>query len=227
MQSPRYSITERHKLPESPGVYQFYNKKGRLIYVGKAKNVKKRVSSYFTKQWAHFLKTCKMVKQVVEVAVVLVNSEYEALILENNLIKAHQPRYNVLLKDDKTYPYLCLTKGPFPRLIATRQRSSKLGQYFGPFTSMRMLEQIQELVQELYPLRSCKYLLSEKNIKAKKFKVCLEYHIGRCLGPCEGLQEEASYNNNIKDVVLLLKGNFQAMIHQMTHQLLVTMKIGF
>ena len=209
MEQTRYQTTEHHRLPPSPGVYTFYNKEGALLYVGKANNLKKRVASYFNKQKNHLIKTRKMVGNIASIGCVVVNEEYDALILENNLIKKHQPRYNVLLKDGKTFPYLCLTNERFPRLIVTRQKHPSFGEYFGPFTSTTHLARVEELIRYLFPLRICQYNLSQENIRKKKFKVCLAYHIGNCMGPCAGLQDETSYNNIIEQVKHILKGNFQ------------------
>ena len=203
-----YARTEHHQLPLLPGVYQFYDKAQELIYVGKAKNIRKRVGSYFSRQQSACIKTRKMVAKIHTIGFVLVNDEYDALLLENNLIKKHQPRYNVLLKDGKTYPYLCITNERFPRVIATRQKEPPLGRYFGPFISSVNLDNIQSLIKEIYPLRTCRYDLSAKNIENKKFKLCLKYHIGQCLAPCEGLQSEDHYNKNIAQITHLLQGNF-------------------
>ena len=211
MQRLLFTLQEKNQLPHDPGVYQFYNKQDQIIYVGKAKNLKKRVANYFRTHTALDLKTRTMVSQISHIACILVSNESEALLLENNLIKSHQPRFNILLRDDKSYPYLCLTDERFPRLIATRQRKPSLGQYFGPFTDMKSLHVIRELVRELYPLRTCKLNLSEKNISQKKFRVCLEYHIKKCRGPCEGLQAEEAYLQDVSAVTQLLKGNLQAV----------------
>lgn len=204
-----YPRTAYNRLPLGPGIYIFYNTKNVPIYIGKAIDLRKRVASYFTKKAGHPLKTQKMIAQIHKIRIVLMPNGYDALMLENNFIKKYQPRYNILLKDGKTYPYFCITNEPFPRLIVTRQRYPSLGKYFGPFTSMTTMDQIEALIRGLYPLRTCKYHLSQKNIEKGKFKVCLEYHIGNCLGPCVALQMEAAYAANIKEVIHLLKGNFQ------------------
>ena len=221
MEATRYTPQDVHLLATQPGVYRFYNPQGTLIYVGKAKNIKKRVSSYFSNTKQHNLKTRKMVEEIASIEFTIVNSEYEALLLENNLIKANQPRYNILLKDGKTYPYLCITKERFPRVIPTRKVSPQLGQYYGPFTDLSAMYRILELIKQLYPLRTCTYNLTAENVRKGKFKVCLAYHLGNCKGPCEGLQAEASYNQNIAQVEDLLKGNlnavkkdFRAKMHQ-------------
>ncbi|MCS6967646.1 MAG: excinuclease ABC subunit UvrC [Cytophagales bacterium] len=193
-------------LPETPGVYRFYNQVGELIYVGKAKNLKHRVSSYFTKSTDKSYKTRHMIQQINRIEYTVVNSEFDALLLENNLIKQHQPRYNILLRDDKTYPYLCLTNEPFPRLIPTRKRVEGQGTYFGPYASVKAMKTVLELVRQLYTIRTCNYLLTPENIARRKFKVCLEYHIKNCKGPCEGLQTAQDYDADIAQVVHILKG---------------------
>lgn len=211
MEVKQYEITEFGKLPNQPGVYFFYNKQQEIIYVGKAKDLKKRVSSYFNKNQQHNLKTRKMVEEIASISFTIVNSEYEALLLENNLIKKTQPRYNILLKDDKSFPYICITRERFPRIITTRQPGARLGQYYGPFTDLKNMYQILELIKSLYTLRTCNYNLSEENIRKHKFKVCLEYHIGHCKGPCEGLQTEEAYNQDIQQIEHFLKGNINAV----------------
>lgn len=211
MEEPKYTPESIRSLATQPGVYRFYNSQDVLIYVGKAKNIKKRVSSYFNNAKQHNLKTRRMVAEIATIAFTIVNSEYEALLLENNLIKQNQPRYNILLKDGKTYPYLCITKEHFPRIISTRKVSPQLGQYYGPFTDLRAMYRILALIKQLYPLRTCTYNLTAANIDKGKFKVCLEYHIGNCRGPCEGLQDEASYDQDIAQVTYLLKGHLHAV----------------
>ena len=198
------------KLPLLPGVYHFYNATGRLLYVGKAKLLRKRVKSYFQGS-DHPLKVVQMVRQINKISIVLVNSAYEALLLESNLIKTHQPPYNVLLKDGKRYPYLCVTHERFPRLITTRVRDPELGRYFGPFTSGKQRLELEGLIRAHYPLRSCTYNLSASNIAAKKFTPCLEYHLGNCHAPCIGKQHVASYQAMVEEVVELLKGDFKAL----------------
>lgn len=207
MEIPYYTTAEVNKLPDQPGIYKYYNKAGKLIYVGKAKNIKKRVGSYFSKVKNADRKTRKMVSEIEKVEFTIVNSEFDALLLENNLIKNNQPKYNILLKDDKTYPYLCITNERFPRIYATRKKIPKWGTYFGPFASVKAMNNVLELVRSLYTLRTCKFNLSKDNIQQGKFKVCLEYHIGNCKGPCEGHQEEEDYNHDIQQVGNILKGN--------------------
>jgi excinuclease ABC subunit C len=211
MEATKYTPKDTQMLPDQPGVYRFYNKQETLIYVGKAKNIKKRVSSYFSNAKQHNLKTRSMVAEIAAIAFTIVNSEYEALLLENNLIKKNQPRYNILLKDGKTYPYLCITKERFPRVISTRKVSPQLGQYYGPFTDLRAMHRILALIKQLYPLRTCTYNLAEADVRKGKFKVCLEYHIGNCKGPCEGLQDEEAYHQDIAQVEYLLKGHLHAV----------------
>jgi excinuclease ABC subunit C len=194
-------------LPEKPGVYRYYNLQHVLIYVGKAKNIKKRVSSYFNRNNTQNRKTRKLVSEIDTIEYTISDSEFDALLLENNLIKENQPKYNILLKDDKTFPYLCVVKERFPRIISTRKFISSQGEYFGPFSSVPAMKAVLELVRKLYKIRTCTYTLSEENISAKKFKVCLEYHVGNCKGPCEGLQNEKDYLEDIRQARLILKGN--------------------
>jgi excinuclease ABC subunit C len=194
-------------LPDSPGVYRYYNKEDVLIYVGKAKSLKKRVSSYFNKQSQYNRKTEKLVSEIHRLEFTLANTEFDALLLENNLIKQNQPKYNILLKDDKTFPYLCILKERFPRIISTRKYIPKQGEYFGPYSSVGSMNSVLELVRQLYSIRTCSLLLSAENIEEKKFKVCLEFHIGNCKGPCEGKQEEQAYLEEIAQARYILKGN--------------------
>jgi excinuclease ABC subunit C len=207
MESPFIKTNEIHKLPELPGVYKYYDSEKSLIYVGKAKNLKKRVSSYFNKSATLNRKTIKMVSEIKEIEFTIANSEFDALLLENNLIKSHQPKYNILLKDDKTYPYLCVTNERFPRVIATRKLIPGSGKYYGPFASVKAMNNVLELVRNLFTIRTCKYNLSKENIKKEKFKVCLEYHIGNCKGPCENLQTEQDYNLDLEQVKNIFKGH--------------------
>jgi excinuclease ABC subunit C len=195
-------------LPDKPGVYQYYDKEGKILYVGKAKNLKKRVSSYFNK--VHdTAKTNVLVKKIVTIKHIVVPTETDALLLENNLIKKLQPRYNVLLRDDKTYPWICIKKEPFPRIFSTRKMIKDGSEYFGPYTSFKTVHTILDLVKELYPLRTCIYDLSQANIHSGKFKVCLEYHIGNCKGPCEGYETVENYQNQVNAIREILKGNFK------------------
>ena len=195
-------------LPDSPGVYQYYDKEGKILYVGKAKNLKKRVSSYFNK--IHdTAKTNVLVKKIVTIKHIVVPTETDALLLENNLIKTLMPRYNVLLRDDKSYPWICIKKEPFSRIFSTRRLIKDGSEYFGPYTSFKTVSTILELIKELYPLRTCNYDLSNSNIESGKFKVCLEYHIGNCKGPCEGNESLENYQKQVDAIREILKGNFK------------------
>lgn len=198
-------------LPDSPGIYRYYNKAGELIYVGKAKSLKKRVSSYFSKQSQYNRKTEKLVSEIQKIEFTLANSEFDALLLENNFIKQYQPKYNILLKDDKTFPYLCILKEPFPRIIYTRKYIPRQGEYFGPYSSVVSMKSVLELVRQIYSIRTCSLVLSQENIEQKKFKVCLEFHIGNCKGPCEGLQPEAEYLEDIAQARNILKGDLSVV----------------
>lgn len=192
-------------LPDLPGVYKYKDKNDVIIYVGKAKNLKKRVSSYFTKE-DHPVKTKLLVKQIHKIEYTIVNTEKDALLLENSLIKQLQPKFNINLKDDKSYPYIKIFNERFPRVVFTRNKIDDGSEYFGPYTSVFNVRYIYNLLKEMYPIRTCTYNLSKENIKKKKFKVCLEYHLGNCLGPCEALQTEEDYNRNIEQIRNILKG---------------------
>ncbi|TXG36927.1 excinuclease ABC subunit UvrC [Seonamhaeicola maritimus] len=205
-------------LPNAPGVYQYFDAEGTIIYVGKAKNLKKRVSSYFTKTH-DYGKTRVLVKKIANIKHIVVETETDALLLENNLIKKHQPRYNVMLKDDKSYPWICIKKERFPRVFSTRRVFKDGGEYFGPYTSGKTVHTLLDLIKGLYPLRTCNYHLSEEKIKAGKYKVCLEYHLGNCKGACEGKETEEEYNENIKAIRQILKGNFKDSLHQFKAQM--------
>ncbi|MFS4415858.1 excinuclease ABC subunit UvrC [Maribacter sp. 2307ULW6-5] len=205
-------------LPDAPGVYQFYDLDHRILYVGKAKNLKKRVSSYFTKTHANG-KTRVMVKKIRTIKHIVVSTESDALLLENNLIKEHKPRYNVLLKDDKSYPWICLKKERFPRLFPTRRVIRDGSEYFGPYTSMKTVRTLLDLIKSVYPLRTCNYDLSEAKVQAGKYKVCLEYHLGNCKGPCEGLQSLEDYEKQIEDIRQIVKGNFRSSLNYFKGQM--------
>jgi excinuclease ABC subunit C len=195
-------------LPDNPGVYQYYDKEGKILYVGKAKNLKKRVSSYFNK--VHdTAKTNVLVRKIVTIKHIVVPSESDALLLENNLIKKYQPRYNVLLRDDKSYPWLCIKKEPFSRIFSTRRMIKDGSEYFGPYTNFKTVWTILDLIKELYPLRTCNYDLNQNNIEKGKFKVCLEYHLGNCKGPCEGHESLENYQTQVNAIREILKGNFK------------------
>ena len=201
-------------LPGRPGVYRYYDKNGKIIYVGKAKNLKKRVSSYFNKEHDSG-KLRVLVKKIADIQFIVTETELDALLLENNLIKKFQPRYNVMLKDDKTYPWLCIKKEPFPRVFPTRHVINDGSEYFGPYASVKMMNTLLDIIRQLYPLRTCSYNLTPKNIEKKKFKVCLQYHIGNCLGPCEGLQTEDDYMETLDQVRNLIKGNLNKVIENL------------
>ncbi len=207
------------RLPESPGVYRFYNDGDELIYVGKAKSIRKRVSSYFNKQAGVNRKTLRLVSEIARIDYTISNTEFDALLLENNFIKQNQPKYNILLKDDKTFPYICILRERFPRIIYTRKYNPEQGEYFGPYSSVVAMKNVLDLVRKLYTIRTCNLLLSAANIEQKKFKICLEYHIGNCKGPCEGLYDEASYLNEIEQARNILKGNISIVYDYFTEQM--------
>ena len=202
-------------LPDKPGIYQFIDKKDDIIYIGKAKNLKKRVTSYFNKTFFENRKLYVLVKKIADIKFIVVGTESDALLLENNLIKKEQPRYNILLKDDKTYPWICIKKEPFPRIFPTRKIINDGSFYFGPYTSAKNMNTVLNLIKQIYPVRTCNYNLNEKNIKNKKFKLCLEYYIGNCKGPCQELQTEKDYNKNIQEIKQILKGNINAVNKQL------------
>ncbi len=202
-------------LPNKPGVYRYYDKNGKVIYVGKAKSLKKRVSSYFRKNLDSG-KTRMLVSKIADIKTIVVDNQYEALLLENTLIKKYQPKYNVMLRDDKTYPWICIKKEPFPRVFKTRKIINDGSEYFGPYASVGILNALLDFIREVYPLRTCNYDLNQKNIKAGKFKVCLEYHLGNCLAPCVGYQTAEDYDKNIQSIRQILKGNYGEVIQYMT-----------
>ncbi|MGB5500704.1 MAG: excinuclease ABC subunit UvrC [Maribacter sp.] len=205
-------------LPNSPGVYQFYDVDDKILYVGKAKNLKKRVSSYFNKNH-EYGKTRILVKKIHNIKHIVVTTESDALLLENNLIKKYRPRYNVLLKDDKSYPWICIKNERFPRIFPTRKLIKDGSEYFGPYTSMYTVKTLLELIKNVYPLRTCNYDLSKEKIDAGKFKVCLEYQLGNCLGPCEGLQSSADYDKQVDEIRNIIKGNFKSSLHSFKNQM--------
>ena len=217
--NPRSESTLTEKLgslPTSPGVYRFINAKGTVIYVGKAKNLRNRVRSYFRDPAQLSGKTAVLVTHIVDLEVIITSSEVEALILENNLIKELRPRYNVNLKDDKTYPYLVITNERFPRIFLTRQVRRDGSRYFGPYTEAHQLRLILDLIGTIFPVRSCKYRLTEAAVESGKHRVCLDYHIHKCKGPCEGLQSEEEYQAMIREIVSLLKGKTAGLIRELT-----------
>ena len=197
-------------LPDKPGVYQFIDNCENILYIGKAKNLKKRVASYFSKNQSG--KTTVLLKRAHDIRHIVVENESDALLLENNLIKKHQPRYNILLKDDKTFPWICIKKEPFPRVFSTRNMIKDGSLYFGPYTSGLMVKTLIALIRQLYKLRTCTLVLTESNISSKKFKVCLEYHLGNCKAPCIGNQSEKDYNENLLQIKDILKGNISTVI---------------
>ncbi len=213
-------------LPEGPGIYQYLNTEGVIIYVGKAKNLKRRVYSYFSKEHQPG-KTRVLVSKIADIRYIVVNSEEDALLLENNLIKKYKPRYNVLLKDDKTYPSICIQNEYFPRVFKTRKIIRNGSSYYGPYSHVPSMYALLDLIKHLYPIRTCHLNLSPENIRAGKFNVCLEYHIKNCAGPCIGLQSHDSYMKNIQEIKEILKGNTQEisrMLLQQMQELAVEMK---
>jgi len=205
-------------LPAKPGVYQFYDKEGKLLYVGKAKNLRKRVSSYFNRE--HLGGRLNMlVRKTTAIKHIVVGSELDALLLENNLIKEHQPRYNVMLKDDKTFPWICIKNEPFPRIFPTRTVIHDGSQYFGPYASVKIMNTLLELIRQVYPLRNCGLRLTEKNIEKNKFTVCLEFHLGNCLGPCVGLQKADNYDTNLEAIREMIKGNFSSVMKELKEKM--------
>lgn len=194
-------------LPGNPGIYRFLDKEGKLIYVGKAKDLKKRVTSYFSKQAGQNRKTLKLVSEIRKIEFTLTPTEYDALLLENTFIKQYQPKYNILLKDDKTFPFICILNERFPRIISTRKYIQGAGEYFGPYTSAGSMQSVLELLRRLYTIRTCTLNLSQENIEQQKFKVCLEFHIGNCKGPCVGLISEEHYLEEIRQARKVIKGD--------------------
>ncbi|MDB4093040.1 excinuclease ABC subunit UvrC [Flavobacteriaceae bacterium] len=211
-------------MPSEPGVYQFFNKEDKIIYIGKAKNLKKRVSSYFQKNIGS-RKTKNLVKNISEIKHIVVSSESDALLLENSLIKKYQPKYNILLRDDKTYPWIVIKNESFPRVLTTRRVEKDGSEYFGPFTNYKTVRTIMDIFSNLYSLRTCHYDLKEKNVLEKKYKVCLEYHIGNCLGGCEGHQEEKDYNIYISNIRDFLKGNLSSSINYFKNEMKISSKL--
>ena len=209
------AIKDKLKLiPESPGIYQYFDKNGTIIYIGKAKNLKKRVSSYFNKNIENG-KTRILVKKIVDIKYIVVNTETDALLLESNLIKKYQPRYNILLKDDKSYPWICIKKERFPRVFSTRKLIKDGSDYFGPYTNVKVVYTLLDLIKALYPLRTCNYDLSKKKVEQEKYKVCLEYHIGNCKGPCVDKEDEATYMQYISEIKHILRGNIRSVIQEL------------
>lgn len=217
MSKPALEI-QLQTLPHKPGVYQYFDADGTIIYVGKAKDLKKRVTSYFTKTHDNG-KTRVLVKKIVSIKHIVVDTETDALLLENNLIKKYQPRYNVLLKDDKSYPWICIKNERFPRVFSTRRVIKDGSEYFGPYTSMKTVSTLLDLIKGLYHLRNCNFDLSKEKIENGKYSVCLEYHLGNCKGACEAYETEEAYNENIKAIKEILKGNFKDSLSQFKIQM--------
>lgn len=205
-------------IPNQPGIYKYYDQSGELLYVGKAKNIKKRVSSYFTKTFSSY-KTHELVNRIHDIKFTIVNSEQDAFLLENSLIKEFQPRFNINLKDDKSYPYIVIKKEPFPRIFLTRNKINDGSEYLGPFTSAGKVRELISFIRQYIPLRTCKLNLTESNIEKKKFKVCLEYHLGNCKGPCEAFQSSEDYKEGLMQVRQMLKGNLSPIIAGYTNMM--------
>lgn len=202
-------------LPHKPGVYQYFDSTGQIIYVGKAKSLKNRVSSYFNKQQFENGKTAVLVRKIADIKYIVVESEMDALLLENSLIKKHKPRYNIIWKDDKSYPSIVIKSESFPRIFATRQLIKDGSEYHGPYASVKVMHTVLDLIRKLYPIRTCALPLTESNIKAGKFKVCLEYHLGNCKGPCEGKQSLQDYESNVEQIRRIVKGNFSEALKEL------------
>ncbi|MBW7844111.1 MAG: excinuclease ABC subunit C [Bacteroidia bacterium] len=207
------------RLPELPGIYKYLNSDGEIIYIGKAKNLKKRVSSYFVKQNAHNRKTKMMVSKICDVQITIVDTENDALLLENVLIKKYQPKYNINLKDDKTYPFIAIKNEGFPRIIYTRNPVKDGSEYFGPYASLTVMHTILDLIKELYLTRTCNLNLTPENIKAGKFRSCLEYQLGNCKAPCIGNQTQDEYDKAIRDIRNILKVNISEVMHFLKHEM--------
>jgi len=211
MAKPEHIQNLLRTIPDNPGVYQYYDDEGKIIYVGKAKNLKKRVLSYFNKEQYENGKTQVLVKKIADIKYIIVNTELDALLLENNLIKKYQPRYNVMLKDDKTYPWICIKNERYPRVFPTRTMIRDGSQYFGPYANVRVMHTVLDLVKQLFPLRNCNLNLTPENIEAGKFKVCLEYHLGNCKAPCVAKETEEEYNTKIAAIKDIVKGNINTV----------------
>ena len=207
-------------LPHQPGIYKYYDATNTIIYVGKAKDLRKRVSSYFNKNQNSF-KTQELVERIVNIEFTIVNTEQDALLLENSLIKEYRPKYNISLKDDKTYPFIVIKKEPFPRVFFTRKKIHDGSEYLGPFTSVFYVRELLTFIKEYVPLRNCKLNLTPNNIRANKFKVCLEYHLGNCNGPCQGYQTASQYNEGLQHLRDILKGNTSPVIQHLKHQMVL------
>ncbi|MCX6282284.1 MAG: excinuclease ABC subunit UvrC [Bacteroidetes bacterium] len=207
-------------MPDKPGVYQYFDDKNRIIYVGKAKNLKKRVSSYFVKINSISGKVQMLVRKIADIKYIVVATEQDALLLENNLIKKYRPHYNVSLKDDKTFPWICIKNEPFPRVFSTRTVIRDGSQYFGPYANVRLMHTLLDLTRQLYPIRNCNLKLADKNIASGKFRVCLEFHLGNCKGPCEGRQSAYNYDQSIAAIKDIIKGNISSVSRQLRELML-------
>ncbi len=207
------------RLPDKPGVYRYYDVDGNLLYVGKAKSLKKRVASYFNKNKYENGKTRLLVRKIADIKFIVVDTEFDALLLENNLIKEHQPKYNIQLKDDKTYPWLVIRKERFPRVHPTRRMIKDGSEYFGPYASVKTMHAMLDLIKRLYPLRTCNYLLSEENVAAGKFRACLEFHLGNCKAPCVDRFSEEEYTANIDAIREIIKGNYSGLARQLRQRI--------
>ncbi|MDI3318514.1 excinuclease ABC subunit UvrC [Pinibacter soli] len=207
-----------HTIPTNPGIYKYFDTKDELIYVGKAKSLRKRVSSYFSKTFVNY-KTHELVQRITKIEFTIVDSEQDAFLLENSLIKQFQPKYNINLKDDKSYPFIVIKREPFSRIFLTRRKLNDGSKYLGPFTSVGKVRELIEFIKQNIPLRTCKLNLTETNIKRGKFKVCLEYHLGNCKGPCEGLQSLEDYNAGLQQIENILKGNLGPILQQFKQQM--------
>lgn len=210
-------------IPEVPGIYKFYGEDNQILYIGKAKNLKKRVSSYFQKEHDS-LRLKLLVKKIRHIETIAVNTEYDALILENTLIKSLQPKYNIQLKDDKTYPWIVITKEKFPKVFYTRKKNISAFEYYGPYPSVSAVRVLLETIKEIFPLRTCNYVLSKENIEKNKFRPCLDYHIGKCKAPCIGLQSEEEYNKNILQIKKIIKGQIKDVLHYLEEQKEISIK---
>lgn len=211
--------SELARVPHEPGVYRYFDATGEVIYVGKAKDLKNRVSSYFVKSNQHDRKTQRLVGQIRKIEFTIVHTEFDALLLENQLIKRYQPRYNILLRDDKTYPFILVTDEPFPRVVTTRRIERGKGAHYGPYAQLKPMYTVLEMFSQLFTLRTCNYSLTQENIEAGKFKVCLEYHIGNCKGPCEGKQAEAEYDADIEQIHSILRGQLKPAQEHFKHRM--------
>jgi len=209
-----------HTIPQQPGIYKYFDSSNELIYVGKAKNLRKRTASYFSKTFVG-QKTYELVKRIHRIEFTIVDNEHDAFLLENALIKEYQPKYNINLKDDKSYPYIVIKREPFPRVFITRKKIRDGSEYIGPFTNALMIRELLLFIKQMVPLRTCKLALSDNNIQRGKFKVCLEYHLGNCKGPCEGLQNKEDYQEGIQSIKDIVKGNLSAIIQQFKSEMLV------